>query len=99
VRHQELAPKALTAVRRGKVDRALVAADLKRAGLDPDDALVDGLLEEAADHAERRALEDGQRRIIAGLDVPSYELPLLADGIETGALYELAALLRDQGLA
>ena len=49
----------------GKVDTAAVAADLKRAGLDADDALVDGLLAEARDHAERRALEDEQHEVVA----------------------------------
>ena len=65
----------------------------------PDDALVDALLAEARDHAERRALEDAQRKVVAGLDVPTYELPRLAGGIDLGALYELAGLLRDQGMA
>ena len=77
-----------------------VAADLKRAGLEADDALVDGLLAEARDHAERRALEDEQRTLVAGLDVPTYELPRLPDGVDLGGLYELAGqLLREQGMA
>jgi anion-transporting ArsA/GET3 family ATPase len=99
VRPQDLDPKALTAVRKGKVDRAVLAADLERGGLEAGDLLLDGLLHEAADHAERRALEDAQREVVAGLDLPTYELPRLADGIDPGALYELAALLRDQGAA
>jgi hypothetical protein len=33
------------------------------------------------------------------LDVPSYELPRLAGGVDLGGLYELAELLKDQGLA
>ena len=77
VRPQDLDAEALAAARTGKVDTAAVAADLKRAGLDADDALVDGLLAEARDHAERRALEDEQREVVAGLDVPTYELPRL----------------------
>jgi anion-transporting ArsA/GET3 family ATPase len=99
VRPQELDPKALAAVRKGKVDRAVLTTDLKRAGLEADDALVDGLLAEAGDHAERRALEDAQRGVVAALGPPTYELPRLAVGIDTGALYELASLLRDQGMA
>ena len=90
---------ALTAVRKGKIDTAAVTADLKRAGLDADDALVDGLLAEARDHAERRALEKEQRVVVDGLDVPTYELPRLTGGIDLGALYELAGLLRGQGMA
>ena len=75
-----------------------MAADLKRAGLDVDDDLVEGLLAEARDHAERRALEDEQRKVVAGLGVPTYELPRLAGGVDLGALYELAGLLREQGM-
>ena len=63
------------------------------------DDLVDGLLDEARDHAVRRALEDAQRKLVKELDVPSYELPRLAAGVDLGGLYELAAGLRDQGLA
>ena len=85
-------------MRNGKVDTAAVTADLKRAGLDADDALLDGLLAEARDHAERRALEDEQHEVVAGLDVPTYELPRLTAGIDLGALYELAGMLRDQGM-
>ena len=99
VRSKELDDRSLKAVRTGKVDGAAVAADLKRAGLEADDTLVADLLAEGRDHAERRALEDNQRKIVAGLDVPTYELPRLAGGIDLGALYELATLLRDQGMA
>jgi anion-transporting ArsA/GET3 family ATPase len=98
VRPRELGADALAAARAGRIDPGTVAADLTRAGLDPDDALVGGLLAEARDHAERRALEDGQRQVVSGLDLPTYELPRLAGGIDLGALYELAGLLRDQGL-
>ena len=61
--------------------------------------LVDGLLEEARDHAERRALEDAQRAVVAELGRPTYELPRLAGGVDLGGLYELAADLKKQGLA
>ncbi|MEO6511551.1 MAG: ArsA-related P-loop ATPase [Nocardioides sp.] len=99
LRSRDLDDKALTAVRKGNLDTALLTAELKRAGLDPDDTLVSGLLAEAGDHAERRALEDAQRKVVTGLDLPTYGLPQLPDGIDRGALYELAGLLREQGLA
>ncbi len=99
VRPRDLASEDLAAAREGRLDRSAVEADLKSAGVDVDDALVDGLLAEARDHAERRALEESQRALVAGLDVPSYELPRLPEGVDLGALYELAALLRDQGMA
>ena len=68
-------------------------------GLDVDDELLDGLLGEAHDHAERRALEDAQRRLVADLGVPTYELPRLPGGVDLGGLYELAALLKAEGMA
>ena len=52
--------------------------------------LADGLLVEAAEHGERVALESTQRRDLAALDRPTYELPALPGGIDLGALYELA---------
>ena len=36
--------------------------------------------------------------MVETLGVPSYDLPLLVDGIDLGGLYELAGYLRDQGL-
>ena len=82
----------------GELDRDAVAADLERVGVKPTDTLVSGLLREAREHAERRELEDDQRKRISGLDVPTYELPRLPDGIDLGGLYELAADLCKQGL-
>ncbi|WP_344043157.1 ArsA-related P-loop ATPase [Nocardioides panacihumi] len=99
VRPQDLDPGELAAARSGELDRAAIAKDLDRAGVAVADDLVDGLLTEAAEHAERRALEDAQRRVVAGLDVPSYELPRLVGGVDLGRLYELAELLKEQGLA
>jgi anion-transporting ArsA/GET3 family ATPase len=83
----------------GELDRDAVAADLEKAGVKPTETLLDGLLAEAREHAERRDLEDEQRKRITAIDVPAYELPRLPDGIDLGALYELAADLCKQGLA
>jgi anion-transporting ArsA/GET3 family ATPase len=99
VRPRDLDEDDLAAVRAGKVTKRKVAGDLSRAGLTATGDLVLGLLEEARDHAERRALEDAQRIVVAGLGVPTYELPLLAGGVDLGGIYELAGDLRDQGLA
>ncbi len=61
--------------------------------------LADGLLLEATQHAERVALETVQRKELATLQRPTYELPAMAGGIDPGALYELAERLTDQGMA
>jgi anion-transporting ArsA/GET3 family ATPase len=98
-RRAELDGDARDAAISGELDRGAVAADLEKAGVEPTEALLDGLLAEAREHAERRELEDEQRKRITTIDVPTYELPRLPDGIDLGALYELAADLCKQGLA
>jgi anion-transporting ArsA/GET3 family ATPase len=99
VRPRDLRLKDLAAARKGELDRAAVGADLAAAGVEATDELLDELLAEARDHAVRRTLEDAQRKLVKGMDVPSYELPQLAQGIDLGGLYELAAALRDGGMA
>jgi anion-transporting ArsA/GET3 family ATPase len=83
----------------GRLSHKDTSADLSKAGVDVTDELVDGLLDEAKSYAERRDLEDRQRERIAELDVPTYTLERLPDGIDLGSLYELAAELRAQGMA
>jgi anion-transporting ArsA/GET3 family ATPase len=99
VRPQDLDADDLMVARAGAIDVKAVTKDLVSVGVELDDALVGGLLTEAHDHAERRALEDTQRALVDELDVPSYELPRLPGGIDMGALYELAADLKSQGMA
>ncbi|MBD3575092.1 MULTISPECIES: ArsA family ATPase [Streptomyces] len=77
--------------------RGDVAHALSRAGLGgPAERLVEPLLEQAAEHASRVALEREQRRVLARMDVSAYELPLLGTGVDLAGLYELAAELRKQ---
>ncbi|RLV48245.1 ATPase [Nocardioides mangrovicus] len=97
-------PQDLDATQRGEllaggVDTAALTTELGRV-LDRDPGpLVDVLVAEGRDHAERRALEDRQRAVVAGIGVPTYELPRLPGGVDLAALYELADDLRDQGMA
>ena len=75
----------------GTLDRGEPWRRPQGAGIAADDALVDGLLTEGHDHAERRALEDRQRALVDGLGVPIVELPRPAPTASTSAaLYELA---------
>lgn len=99
VRPQALGSGALARVREGTVDPTAITSDLTRAKVDVDADLVASLLDEARAHAVRRSLEDEQRALVAAEDVPTYELPRLASGIDRGALVELAQLLRRQGMA
>ena len=43
--------------------------------------------------------QEEQRRKLDEAGQPCYELPMIADGIDLGGLYRLAAALRDQGAA
>jgi anion-transporting ArsA/GET3 family ATPase len=97
VRPQDLDQADRKQLTGGTVDRRLIAKELSVAGIDGD-GLVDTLLAEGKDHAERRALEDGQRKLVADIGVPTYELPRLAGGIDLSALYELSADLCEQGI-
>ncbi|MEU5104854.1 MULTISPECIES: ArsA-related P-loop ATPase [unclassified Streptomyces] len=83
--------------RRAAVAKALSQAGLggaRRGGLA--ERLVDPLLAQAREHAERVALERTQRAELTDLGLPLYELELLTDGIDLAGLYRLAADLRKQ---
>ncbi|HET6860450.1 MAG TPA: hypothetical protein VFH94_25560, partial [Streptomyces sp.] len=56
--------------------------------------LVDPLLEQAAEHAQRVELEREQRAVLAGLDLTTYELPLIGAGLDLAGLYRLSKELR-----
>ena len=99
VRPRDLRVKDLAAARKSELDRAAIGSDLASAGVQVTDELVDGLLEQAHDHAVRRALEDAQRKVVKAMGVPAYELPQLPQGVDLGGLYELAAALREGGMA
>jgi anion-transporting ArsA/GET3 family ATPase len=61
--------------------------------------LVDPLLAQAGEYAERYALEREQRAALQELRLPLHELPLLAEGMDLAGLYELATELRQQGIS
>src|SRR4051794_15652003 len=98
VRPQDLDAEERAALLDGTVDREALVASLEKAGISADDELVDGLLEEGHDHAERRQLEDTQRALVDHLGVPTYELPLMPGGVDLAGLYELAEALCEGGL-
>ncbi|MEU6484493.1 ArsA-related P-loop ATPase [Streptomyces sp. NPDC046887] len=78
---------------REEITRALTAA-----GLGGAEALVGPLLDEAAEHAERVALEREQRETLAKLRVPTCELPFLGEGADIAGVYRLARELRKLGV-
>ncbi|MGY3203143.1 ArsA family ATPase [Streptomyces sp. TE5632] len=89
----------------GTVERSSVARALSSAGLGGArrgghaERLVDPLLAQAEEYAERYTLEAEQRAALAEVDLPLHELPLLAEGMDLAGLYELAEELRAQGVS
>ncbi|MEU5159160.1 ArsA-related P-loop ATPase [Streptomyces sp. NPDC020875] len=76
--------------------RKEIAAALTAAGIGGARTLVGPLLEQASDHARRVALEREQRAALERLRLPSYELPLLSEGVDLAGLYRLSKELRAQ---
>ena len=70
-----------------------VGAALEKAGLPP--AAATSLLDGGLDAVHRDDLQVAQRADLAACGSPVVELPRLPDGIDLGALYELAEQLRD----
>ena len=89
----------LTAAARFTISREDVAAALNRVKGRATDAVVDGLLTEARDHAERVALERDEAKVIAGLRRPAYRLPSLPEGVDSNGIRELAETLVAEGVA
>ncbi|MER6819071.1 ArsA-related P-loop ATPase [Streptomyces cellulosae] len=89
----------------GSVPRSAVARTLSSAGLGGArrgghaERLVEPLLAQAEEYAERYALETEQRAVLADLGVPLHEHPLLAEGMDLAGLYALARKLRGQGVS
>jgi anion-transporting ArsA/GET3 family ATPase len=89
----------LTAAAKGRLDRDELVAGLEAAGIGRSSTVVDALLAEAGEHAERVALEKQQRKAVKSLGRPTYDLPMALDGVDLGALYEMAEQLCRQGMA
>ncbi|MGW0335590.1 ArsA family ATPase [Streptomyces sp. NPDC003011] len=89
----------------GTTSRTALARSLSAAGLGGArrggnaERLVDPLVRQAAEYAERYALEHEQRAVLGELGLPTHELPLLAEGMDLAGLYELATDLREQGMS
>lgn len=92
-----LAVGALKPAAAGRVDREKLAAGLARAGVDPEDDLLDGLSAELTDHAIRVLAEEACRSQLEATGAPLLTLPRLTDGVDLGGVYELADALADQG--
>lgn len=97
-REPMLPAEALVAAGAGRLDAAELTRGLAAGGLSATAETIEGLIAEAADHAERVALEETERDVLAEVDRPTYELPLLDGGVDLGGLYRLASALSSQGV-
>ncbi len=81
------------ALENGTLDVEVVAGALETASLDA--AAAPHLLEGGLARIRRQDLQTAQRSVIDAGGRPVVELPQLADGVDLGALFELARHLRD----
>ncbi|SDN32734.1 ArsA-related P-loop ATPase [Allokutzneria albata] len=98
VRPPRLPARSVNAAAGGRVDAGRVRAGLDEAGLELGSDILEGLVEETVEHAIRVQAEQRARADLDAVDLPALELPELTDGVDTGALYELAELLGEQGV-
>ena len=82
----------------GQLPAAEIETQIARSGLAPSRQLVDVLLAEASDHAERVDLEVNELQRLTEQELPLFVLPLLPGGIDLGALYELATIMTAHGI-
>ncbi len=90
VRDPELGADDLELAASRNLDTARIEAALKEAGVSADPDAIASLVEEGQQHAERVQLEVAQRQRLEECGAPVVEIPYLPDGIDLGALYELA---------
>jgi anion-transporting ArsA/GET3 family ATPase len=84
----------------GRLDLEEITRGVKAAGLEQDAGQITAMLAaEAADRAQRTALQRREKERLSVLDQPRYELPMLTEGVDLAGLYDLAQTLREQGAA
>ena len=95
-----LSDKALRSVRNGRTAKLAegVAADLASVGVKATAGVVSGLLVDAAQHADRVALEREQDAVLDGQGRLTVRLPLLPEGTEGGGISVLADAVAEQGM-
>jgi len=80
-------------------DEAVLATALRSAGLPGAEDLAVHLAASLGEHAQHLGLQDRERAELDSAGQPTYELPLITEGIDLAGLHRLAAELRDQGAA
>ena len=82
----------------GQLPRSEIENEISQSGLVATDLLIDALLMEASDHAERVNLEISELERLEERGLPIFALPLLPSGIDLGGLYELSAIMSASGI-
>ncbi|WP_179118493.1 ArsA-related P-loop ATPase [Saccharothrix sp. ALI-22-I] len=93
-----LPARSVASASEGRVDANRIRAGLASAGLDVDEDVLDGLVEQTVEHALRIRMEQRAKEKLAESDLPTVELPELTDGVDVAALYELAEVLVGRGV-
>jgi len=90
LRRSPLSDEALTLAAKDKLPADELSRGLAAAGLRAPERLAKALAAQTHDHAVRVGLESENRRRIDALGKPVTELGLVADGIDVGAIVDLA---------
>lgn len=98
-RKSQLSPDELASATARTLPEPELKLGLKAAGITSTKTTVRALEDEAADHAARVALQNGERARLIEAGQPTMELPLLPGGIDLAALYSLSEGLAEQGLS
>ncbi len=89
---------SLEAIAEGNIDAAAIQDGLAKTGITLSEADFAGLLTESIEHASTLSAQVESAAQLDELDVARMSLPMLADGVDLGGLYELAAKLAEQGV-
>ena len=94
-----LTEEQLRQARSGTLSATAIAEQVQGSGLRQDPSQVAAaLVLEAQDHAQRVDLERREMQRIDELGLPTLMLPMMPDGIDLGALYELSRIMRESGV-
>ena len=98
VRGSDLSSRDLRSAVAGTLDDGEVETALKEAGITAGEEALQGLFDEAHDHAARVGLERDQRKRLDETGRPTATLPYVYDGVDLGTLYDFADTLRSAGI-
>jgi anion-transporting ArsA/GET3 family ATPase len=98
IRRSRLPAEQIAAAASGDIDEDAIRLQLRDGGLDLDEDMVGALVDETVEHATMTEAQQRARAQLDEADLPALDLPELTDGVDVGALYELAEALVRQGI-